>query len=395
MNYKTVFVGDLFPRVSIGGTPSRGAQRFFGGPHVWVSIRDMNGKMVIDDSFERLTDEGVRNSNCKLIRKGSLLFSFKLTVGRVAKAGVDLYTNEAIAAFDVEDAKNANIDLDYLALVLPAIAQADPTKNSMGAALLNKQKIARLKIPLPSIAEQRHIASSLSAQLAAAEEARQAAQSQLNDSKRLIPALLAATFDHLDDAEWRPIGDVAKTTSGTTPSRGQKDLWQPPLHPWVKTGEVAFKPIYQTEESVSAKALAECSLTLLPAGTVLVAMYGQGKTRGQSALLRVAATTNQACFAILPTPALDPEYLQLWLRHSYEALRALSDSRGGNQSNLNGALMNAFEVPLLPLEKQQAIARHIMQAIEDANALQETIEQQLRDIERLPSRLLAQAFDTQ
>ncbi len=266
-------------------------------------------------------------------------------------------------------------------------------KKTTGIASINQQVLGSFPLLSPPLPEQQRIAKELKTQLAAVEEARQAAQSQLKDSKRLIPALLSATFDHLDDAEWRPIGDVAKTTSGTTPSRGQKDLWQPPLHPWVKTGEVAFKPIYQTEESVSAKALAECSLTLLPAGTVLVAMYGQGKTRGQSALLRVAATTNQACFAILPTPALDPEYLQFWLRHSYEALRALSDSRGGNQSNLNGALMNAFVVPLLPLEKQQAIARHIMQAIEDANALQETIEQQLRDIERLPSRLLAAAFD--
>ena len=83
-------------------------------------------------------------------------------------------------------------------------------------------------------------------------------------------------------------------------------LWEPPLHPWVRTGEVAFKPINQTEESVSAKALAECSLTLLPAGTVLVAMYGQGKTRGQSALLNVAATTNQACLPSCPARRMTP-----------------------------------------------------------------------------------------
>ena len=245
---------------------------------------------------------------------------------------------------------------------------------------------------LPSINAQRRITANLKVNFAAIEEARQAAQAQLNDAKRLIPAILSATFDNLVDAEWTPIGDVAKTTSGTTPSRGQKNLWEPPLHPWVKTGEVAYKVINQTEESVSAKALAECSLTLLPVGTVLVAMYGQGKTRGQSAVLNVAATTNQACFAILPSEALDSEYLQFWLRHSYGALRSLSDSRGGNQSNLNGALMNAFEVPLLPLSKQKDIARHVRQAIADASALQQTIELQLRDIELLPSRLLSEVF---
>lgn len=252
--------------------------------------------------------------------------------------------------------------------------------------------LEEVELLLPDIDAQRRITTNLKIQFTALEKARQAAQAQLADAKRLIPAILSATFDNLTDAEWVPIGDVARTTSGTTPSRGQKNLWEPPLYPWVKTGEVAFKVINQTEESVSAKALAECSLTLLPAGTVLVAMYGQGKTRGQSAVLNVAATTNQACFAILPSKTLDPEYLQFWLRRSYEALRSLSDSRGGNQSNLNGALMNAFEVPLLPLEEQKTIARHIKQAIANANALEQTIEQQLRDIELLPSRLLAQVF---
>jgi type I restriction enzyme S subunit len=265
-------------------------------------------------------------------------------------------------------------------------------KKTTGIASINQQVLGSFPLLSPALKEQRKIAISLKDQLAAAEDARQAALAQLNDSKRLIPALLSATFDHLDDAEWRPIGEVAKTTSGTTPSRGRKDLWEPPLHPWVRTGEVAFKPINQTEESVSAKALAECSLTLLPAGTVLVAMYGQGKTRGQSALLNVSATTNQACFAILPSAALDPEYLQFWLRHSYIALRSLSDARGGNQSNLNGALMNAFEVPLLPLKKQREIARLIRQAIAEADELQRTIEAQLKDIELLPSRLLAEVF---
>src|SRR5580704_17304369 len=113
------------------------------------------------------------------------------------------------------------------------------------------------------------------------------------------------------------IADVARTASGTTPSRARKDYWQPATVPWVKTGEIFFSPIHHTEESVSQLALAECSLPLLPSGTVLVAMYGQGKTRGQSAVLEVEATTNQACFAILPSETFVPEYLQYWLRLSY------------------------------------------------------------------------------
>ena len=140
-------------------------------------------------------------------------------------------------------------------------------------------------------------------------------------------------------------GDYAQTTSGSTPARGKKDYWQPAEIPWVKTAEVTFRSITSAEESISKIALAECSLTLLPPNTVLVAMYGQGKTRGQSAILEISATINQACFAILPNETWVPEFLHLWLTANYQNLRGLSEGRGGNQANLNGALLNALKVP--------------------------------------------------
>ncbi len=392
MSFKTVQIGDLFPQILIGGTPSRGNPKYFGGPHVWVSIRDMEGKYLIVVSNEKLSDKGIANSNCKRIQKGSLLFSFKLTVGRVAFAGVDLYTNEAIAAFDPEDANRSKIDLEYLFLILPAIAKADTSINCMGAALLNKEKIAQLEIPLPPIDQQRRIAAQLKAQLAAVDEARQAAQAQISDSKRLIPAILEAAFAETKDGDSIKIGDAAKTVSGTTPSRSRKDYWEPPKYPWVKTGEVVFNPITRTEEYISEKALEDCSLSVLPPGTVLIAMYGQGKTRGQSALLQVAATTNQACIAILPCEAFDPEYLQFWLSHSYEVLRTQSESRGGNQPNLNGEILNQFTVPLTPRKWQETLAQQIKASVEEAERLQSALNQQMNDLELLPARLFAQAF---
>jgi type I restriction enzyme S subunit len=253
--------------------------------------------------------------------------------------------------------------------------------------------LEELELPLPRLEEQRRIAAQLKAQLAAVEEARRAARAQLSDAKRLIPAILETAFTGAADAERVRIGDVANTTSGTTPSRGSREYWQPATYPWVKTGEVNFSPITDTDEHISERALAECSLSLLPPGTVLIAMYGQGKTRGQSAVLEVAATTNQACFAILPNEAFDSEYLQFWLRHSYGALRAQSDARGGNQSNLNGGMLNAFQVPLIPRDRQEGIAKQIKASLAEAQQLQAALEGQLNEIERLPARLLAQAFE--
>jgi type I restriction enzyme S subunit len=160
----------------------------------------------------------------------------------------------------------------------------------------------------------------------------------------------------------------------------------------VKTGEVAFAPITRTSEAISCQALAECSLTLLPPQTVLVAMIGQGKTRGQSAILQIKATTNQNCFAIMPNDTWDAGFLHHWLMASYECLRELSASRGGSQSALNGALLNALTIPAPRIDDQRHIVARLKQQLAEADALRAALEQQQRELDALPQRILAQAF---
>lgn len=265
-------------------------------------------------------------------------------------------------------------------------------KQTTGIASINQRVLGGFPLISPPIATQRRIAASLKSQLAEIETARQAAQTQADDISLLRRRVLAEVFAAVDDAPRKRLGDHAHTTSGSTPPRGVKAYWTPAEVPWVKTGEVAFAPITRTEEAVSRRALAECSLTLLPPGTVLVAMYGQGKTRGRSAILDVAATTNQACFAILPNETWEPSFLFHWLMASYHDLRGLSEGRGGNQANLNGALLNALEVPAPSRTQQAAIARRAWTALRHVEALAAANQAQRAELERLPQRLLAQAF---
>lgn len=394
MNYPLKKISDLFTDIKIGGTPSRGNPTFFNGNNLWVSIRDMNGQSLITSTAEKLSDEGVAKSNCKLVVKGSLLFSFKLTVGKIAFAGDDLYTNEAIAAFDPVEAKENGIDLDYLSMVLPIAAKGDTTKNSMGASLLSKDRIYDLEIPVPnSIEEQKTIARIYLEKFAEIEKAREATEIINQDIKRLKHLALHDFLSPFNEIEKFKLGAKAVTTSGSTPSRGQKDYWQPAEIPWIKTGEIAFAPITKSEEYVSAKALKECFLKLLPENTVLIAMYGQGKTRGQSAILKVPATINQACFAILPNVTWNPEFLQLWLMYSYQDMRNMSENRGGNQANMNGDLLNSFEVPAPSIEIQQEVVKKINTALTELEIMKACWANTAEEIKTLPNRLLAQAFN--
>jgi len=239
---------------------------------------------------------------------------------------------------------------------------------------------------------QKEIASNLRSKLNEIENAHRAMGVIAKDLDRLRYLTLEAFFaDMHSDAKFK-IGDKAETTSGSTPSRDRKKYWEPAEIPWIKTGEIAFLPIHSSEEYVSRNALSECSIKLLPADTVLIAMYGQGKTRGQSAILKIPATINQACFAILPNDTWMPEFLQLWLMYSYLSLRAISENRGGNQANLNGSILNSFEVPAPDLTCQKEIVQKIDLALLEIEKMKENWKSTLSDIRLLPNQLLAQAF---
>ena len=206
MRYPVKKISDLFSDIKIGGTPSRGNSLFFNGTNLWVSIKDMNGQSVITSTAERLSDDGVANSNCKLIKKGSLLFSFKLTVGKVAFAGTDLYTNEAIAAFDPLEAEANGIDLTYLSMVLPIAARSDSTKNSMGALLLSKDRIYDLKIPVPlTIAEQNEIATNLLSKIAEIEKAKKAAEIKRQELQTISIRQQNRALEILEDLPRMPL----------------------------------------------------------------------------------------------------------------------------------------------------------------------------------------------
>ncbi len=390
MNWNIAPLGKITTIVS-GTTPESVNPSYWNGTHVWVTPTDL-GKLnswIIADSDRRITQAGVKHSNLSIIPKNSVVMSSRAPIGHLAIAGCDLYTNQGCKSFITSDL----LEPEFLFLSLRyRMSEIQALGSGSTFSEISKSALEAFHISFPEIENQRRIAALLKAQLAAVEEARQATQAQISDAKRLIPTILEAAFAETINSEFVKIGDAAKTVSGTTPSRSQKDYWEPPKYPWVKTGEVVFNPIIRTEEYISEKALKECSLSVLQPGTVLIAMYGQGKTRGQSALLQVAATTNQACFAILPCEAFDPEYLQFWLRHSYEVLRTQSESRGGNQPNLNGEILNQFTVPLIPRKRQEALANQIKASIEEAERLQSALNQQMNDLELLPAHLLAEAF---
>lgn len=140
------------------------------------------------------------------------------------------------------------------------------------------------------------------------------------------------------------LGALGRVTTGVTPLKSNKAFYEHGEIPWVTSGDLHQGVITKASQFVTEKALEETSLKLIPAGSILIAMYGEGRTRGTAAELAIAATTNQACAAVV----LEDPDLRSWVRMvldaNYDALRRLA--AGGVQPNLNLSLVRAIEVPI-------------------------------------------------
>jgi type I restriction enzyme S subunit len=339
----------------------------------------------------------VYGSNGQVGRHESGLTSGKtIIVGRKGSIGEVHLSEHSCWPIDTTyfiDESCTDCDLEWLFYSLRYL-RLDTLNKASGVPGLNREDVYKQEVCQPTTKKaQQRIAAQLRVRLTEVAVAQQAAETQTHDWMLLRQRVLRDALATLKDAPRKKLGEHAPTSSGTTPSRGSKRYWEPGEIPWVKTGEIVFAPIYETEESISSLALKECSLALLPRRTVLIAMYGQGKTRGQSAVLEIPAAINQACFAILPNKTWDSDFLFYWFLANYQELRSLSDDRGGNQANLNGALLKALEIPAPDIQKQLKISRLIKAALIELDLLQIANKTILFDLRRLPQSLLSQAFE--
>lgn len=156
----------------------------------------------------------------------------------------------------------------------------------------------------------------------------------------------------------KKVKDICSLGSGGTPSRSIPKYYQGNI-PWIKTGEVVNDLILDTEEHISIDAIENSSAKLYPKGSLIIAMYGQGDTRGRTAKMGIDATTNQACAVLynINNDLVTTDYLWYYFQGRYNDLRSLAS--GNNQPNLNAGKINNYDVVIPPLEIQNTIVEHI------------------------------------
>lgn len=198
---------------------------------------------------------------------------------------------------------------------------------------------------------------------------------QLEKLDMLVKSRFIELFGGIHDSMQYPYVTIESFTSvmsGGTPDRGTPAYWQEGNIRWVKTTELQNCVITDTEEKITQVGMDNSSAKLIPVDSVLIAMYGQGKTRGMTGYTAVECTTNQACACILPSETVNQKYLWQYMILSYDKLRDMA--KGGNQPNLNVGIIKKFPVLMPPLELQEQFASFVDKVDKSKSAVQNSLE---------------------
>ena len=188
------------------------------------------------------------------------------------------------------------------------------------------------------------------------------------------------------------IANIFSVETGATPLKSNESYYKNGNIPWVKTGEVQNCEIFEAEEYITEKALNETNVKLFPKDTLLVAMYGEGKTRGQVGRLKFEATTNQACAALVNTNLeyVINEYIYYYCLSQYNEIRR--QASGGNQPNLNLDKIKMWEIEIPPLEEQEEIVKQVKTLFEKLDKIEEGYKKAKQYTDKITQSVLHKAF---
>lgn len=278
----------------------------------------------------------------------------------------------------IEDNSNGLLYMPYLYHFLEGYI-GELRKQSIGGVIkyIKLGNLTDVLVELPSIEEQKYIVNLMNISL----ELIELRKKTIDKLDSLVKARFIEMFGSIHNSKtfvYYPLKEITTVCSGGTPNRDNKAYWEFGTIPWVKTTELKNNRLTHVEEFITELGLEESSAKLVPSDTVLVAMYGQGKTRGMTGYLEIEATTNQACACILPTNKMNMIYLWKYFELSYDKLRELA--KGGNQPNLNCTMIKDFNILVPPIELQNQFANFVQQVDKSRFDIKKSITELEREV---------------
>jgi type I restriction enzyme, S subunit len=368
-----------------GGTPSRQVPSYWSGSIPWASVKDFPEHAgVISDTEEHISPAGLTASGSKLIPEGIPLVCTRMAVGRAAMPLVPMAINQDVKALFPA----VGVDGEYL-LKLLQFMQPQAEARAVGSTVkgIRIQDYLNVAAPVADRNSQPVIAKVLDTLNIAIKETEAIIAKLKAIRQGLLHDLLTRGIDangelrppqsearHLykeSPLGWIPkqwdtksLSAIAEVKSGATPSREQSSRYFAAIGtPWIKTLDLNEDAIEETDEYITVSALRETSCSLLPEGTVLVAMYGGWEQIGRTALLAVPGATNQAISALIfRYVETVPEFVLRALQHGRPRWKRVAASTR-KDPNITKADVLAFEIVWPSVEEQRTIAQRMRSSL--------------------------------
>ncbi|MFL0165713.1 restriction endonuclease subunit S [Candidatus Clostridium helianthi] len=402
----------------------------------WIKIGDTDGSRFLKTTEQKITLEGAKKS--VYLKAGTLILSNSMSFGRPYILKTDGCIHDGWLALSNYESL-FNINYLYYGL-LSSDWYFEQVAVGSGVRNLNIDRVSKLPIPLPPLKEQQRIVDRIESLFGKLDKSKELIEEARAGFEKRKSAVLEKAFRGELTEKWRckhkvlennllmdiadyyinklsksdfikiqelqdiakkedngleskwikcTIGAVGKVGNGSTPSRKIEEYWNGDI-PWVSSGEVRNNRITFTKENITKEGFENSSVKLLNKGSVLMAMIGEGKTRGQSSILDIEATTNQNIAAIdLSHGCVLSEFMWHWLQFNYKKNR--DGGNGTGPKALNCQKVRELDFILPPLDEQKEIVKILDKLLEEESKIEEFT--QLEDqIELIKKSILAKAF---
>lgn len=395
-NWQTKKLGDLC-EIELGKTPARANKVFWDEKretdNIWLSIADLlnaNDNIVVD-SKEYLSDKGAAIS--KTVRKGTLLVSFKLTLGRLAFAGRDLFTNEAIAALTIFNEREMSKEFLFYFLHFFDWRKAAENDVKLKGMTLNKAKLKEMDVHFPPFCEQKRIVNVLDEVFEKTTKAKENAEKNLQNARELFESYLQNIFANPGDGwEENMLEEIGETQTGTTPKTVDKENYGNYI-PFITPADIDISgdgTIRYREEGLSEKGLENGRKMKINS----ILMVCIGASIGKVGFVDRDVSCNQQVNSLTVKKGFCSKFFYYALSTKGFFERVIKNSAQATLPIINKGKWEKLTISYPPSEKeQQFIVAKLDTLSAETKKLEAIYQQKLADLEELKKSLLQKAFN--
>jgi len=368
-NWPVIKLGKIATGFLSGGTPPTKRPEYWQGETPWITSKWLGKHLELKDGEKFVSEEALKKTSTRIVPKDNIIFATRVGVGKIGINRVDLAINQDLAGILIDKDK---FDIGFIAYQLGI----DPIQqyvamNKRGATIkgITRECLKDIRLNLPPLPEQKKIAHILSTVQRAIEEQERIIQTTTELKKALMQKLFTEGLRNEPKKQteigsvpesWEvvPLGSIAKVGNGSTPKRANESYWKCGTIPWLNSTKIHDRFIVEADQFVTPQAVKECHLPRVAPNSLLIAITGQGKTLGNSALTRIETCINQhLAYAQFHNENVVPDFVLWFMQKCYDFLRSIGQAGGSTKGALTCGYLKTHLIPIPDIDEQIEIVK--------------------------------------